>query len=139
MIDLSGRCAVVTGGSRGIGRAIVVRLGEQGADVVFSYRGNATAAADTVAAVEALGRKAIAHQGDVADPASAESLVKAALEAFGKVDILVNNAGITRDDLIMRMSVDAWREVLETNLFGAFYTTKAVTPVRQTTRRPRLD
>jgi 3-oxoacyl-[acyl-carrier protein] reductase len=127
MIDLSGRCAVVTGGSRGIGRAIVVRLGEQGADVVFSYRGNATAAADTVAAVEALGRKAIAHQGDVADPASAESLVKAALEAFGKVDILVNNAGITRDDLIMRMSVDAWREVLETNLFGAFYTTKAVT------------
>jgi len=127
MIDLSGRCAVVTGGSRGIGRAIVVRLAEQGADVVFSYRGNATAAADTVAAVEALGRKAIAHQGDVADPASAESLVKAALEAFGKVDILVNNAGITRDDLIMRMSVDAWREVLETNLFGAFYTTKAVT------------
>ena len=127
MIDLSGRCAVVTGGSRGIGRAIVVRLAEQGADVVFSYRGNATAAADTVAAVEALGRKAIAHRGDVADPASAESLVKAALEAFGKVDILVNNAGITRDDLIMRMSVDAWREVLETNLFGAFYTTKAVT------------
>jgi 3-oxoacyl-[acyl-carrier protein] reductase len=127
MIDLSGRCAVVTGGSRGIGRAIVVRLAEQGADVVFSYRDNATAAADTVAAVEALGRKAIAHQGDVADPASAESLVKAALEAFGKVDILVNNAGITRDDLIMRMSVDAWREVLETNLFGAFYTTKAVT------------
>src|ERR1039457_3496149 len=99
MIDLSGRCAVVTGGSRGIGRAIVVRLAEQGADVVFSYRGNATAAAGTVAAVGALGRKAIAHPGDVADPASAESLVKAALDAFGKVDILVNNAGITRDDL----------------------------------------
>jgi len=127
MIDLTGRSAVVTGGSRGIGRAIVLRLAEQGADIVFSYRGNATAAADTVVAVESKDRRAIAHQGDVADPATADSLVKAALAAFGKVDILVNNAGITRDDLIMRMSVDAWREVLETNLFGAFYAIKAVT------------
>jgi 3-oxoacyl-[acyl-carrier protein] reductase len=127
MIDLTGRSAVVTGGSRGIGRAIVLRLAGQGADVTFSYRGNAAAAAETAAAVAALGRRAIAQQGDVTDPAAAEALVKAALEAHGKVDILVNNAGITRDDLIMRMSVDAWREVLETNLFGAFYTTKAVT------------
>ena len=127
MIDLSGKSAVVTGGSRGIGRAIVLRLATQGADVTFSYRGNAEAAAEVVAGVEALGRKGIAHQGDATDPAAAESLVKAALEAFGKVDILVNNAGITRDDLIMRMSVDAWREVLETNLFGAFYAIKAVT------------
>src|SRR3990170_1208842 len=93
MIDLSGKSAVVTGGSRGIGRAIALRLARQGAD----------------------------------DPQAAEALVKSALEAFGKVDILVNNAGITRDDLIMRMSLDAWREVLETNLFGAFYMTKAVT------------
>jgi len=127
MIDLTGRSAVVTGGSRGIGRAIVLRLATQGADVTFSYRGNAVAAEETVAGVAALGRRAIAVQGDVVDPATAEGLVKTALEAFGKVDILVNNAGITRDDLIMRMSVDAWREVLETNLFGAFYTTKAVT------------
>ena len=127
MIDLSGKSAVVTGGSRGIGRAIVLRLAGQGADITFSYRGNAAAAAEVVAAVEALGRRAIAQQGDAVDPASAEALVKAALEAYGKVDILVNNAGITRDDLIMRMSVDAWREVLETNLFGAFYATKAVT------------
>ena len=127
MIDLTGRSAVVTGGSRGIGRAIVLRLAGQGADVTFSYRGNAAAAAETAAAVAALGRRAIAQQGDVTDPAAAEALVKAALEAHGKVDILVNNAGITRDDLIMRMSVDAWREVLETNLFGAFYATKAVT------------
>jgi 3-oxoacyl-[acyl-carrier protein] reductase len=138
MIDLSGRTAVVTGGSRGIGRAIVVRLAEQGADVVFSYRGNAAAAAETVAAVEALGRKAIAFQGDVTDPASAEGLVKTALDAFGKVDILVNNAGITRDDLIMRMSVDAWREVLETNLFGAFYATKAVTRPMLKAKRGRI-
>ncbi len=127
MIDLSGKSAVVTGGSRGIGRAIVLRLAGQGADVAFSYRGNAAAAAEVVAAVEALGRRAIAVQGDAVDPASAEALVKAALEAFGKVDILVNNAGITHDDLIMRMSLEAWREVLETNLFGAFYATKAVT------------
>ena len=127
MIDLSGKSAVVTGGSRGIGRAIVLRLAGQGADVTFSYRGNAAAAAEVVAAVEALGRRAIGVQGDAVDPASADGLVKAALEAFGKVDILVNNAGITRDDLIMRMSVDAWREVLETNLFGAFYAIKAVT------------
>jgi len=127
MIDLSGRSAVVTGGSRGIGRAIVLRLATQGADITFSYRGNTAAAEETVAAVTALGRRAIAFQGDAVDPATADGLVKAALEAFGKVDILVNNAGITRDDLIMRMSVDAWREVLETNLFGAFYATKAVT------------
>ena len=127
MIDLSGKHAVVTGGSRGIGRAIVLRLATQGADVAFSYRGNQAAAQETAAAVEAIGRRAIAIQGDVTDPASAEALVAAALAAFGSVDILVNNAGVTRDDLIMRMSLDAWREVLETNLFGAFYTTKAVT------------
>ncbi|HZL32704.1 MAG TPA: SDR family NAD(P)-dependent oxidoreductase, partial [Verrucomicrobiae bacterium] len=87
MIDLTGRSAVVTGGSRGIGRAIVLRLAGQGADVTFSYRGNAAAAAETAAAVAALGRRAIAQQGDVTDPAAAEALVKAALEAHGKVDI----------------------------------------------------
>jgi 3-oxoacyl-[acyl-carrier protein] reductase len=126
MIDLSGKSAVVTGGSRGIGRAIVLRLAEQGADVAFSYRGNTEAAESTVREVETKGRKAISVQGDVTDPAAAETLVKQAIEAFGKVDILVNNAGITRDDLIMRMDLDAWREVLETNLFGAFYAIKAV-------------
>jgi 3-oxoacyl-[acyl-carrier protein] reductase len=127
MIDLSGKAAVVTGGSRGIGRAIVLRLATQGADIAFSYRGNAEAAADTASAVEALGRRALVVQADVKDPAAAETLVKATLDAYGKVDILVNNAGITRDDLIMRMSLDDWRSVLETNLFGAFYAIKAVT------------
>jgi 3-oxoacyl-[acyl-carrier protein] reductase len=127
VIDLSGKAAVVTGGSRGIGRAIALRLARQGADVAFSYRGNQAAADEAVREVEALGHKAVAVQGDATDPASAEALVKAALEAFGKVDILVNNAGITRDDLIMRMTSDMWREVLETNLFGAFYAIKAVT------------
>ena len=127
MIDLSGKSAVVTGGSRGIGRAIVLRLAAQGADVAFSYRGNEAAAKETAGEVEKLGRKAVPLQGDATDPAAAEALVKAALDAFGKVDILVNNAGITRDDLIMRMTTEAWREVLETNLFGAFYAIKAVT------------
>ncbi|MGH2406939.1 MAG: 3-oxoacyl-[acyl-carrier-protein] reductase [Candidatus Limnocylindrales bacterium] len=127
MIDLSGRAAVVTGGSRGIGRAVALRLAEQGADVCVSYQGNTAGAAEVTTAVEGLGRRALAVQGDVRDPAAADALVKAALEAFGKVDILVNNAGITRDDLIMRMSLDDWRDVLETNLFGAFYATKAAT------------
>ena len=127
MIDLAGKSAVVTGGSRGIGRAIVLRLAQQGADVAFSYRGNEAAAKETAAAVETLGRKALPVQGDVSQPEAAGALVKAALEAFGKVDILVNNAGITRDDLIMRMSIEDFRVVLETNLFGAFYAIKAVT------------
>jgi 3-oxoacyl-[acyl-carrier protein] reductase len=127
MIDLSGKSAIVTGGSRGIGRAIVLRLAEQGADVCFSFRGNAAAAEEVVGEVARHGRQAVAHQADVTDPQAAEGLVKAALDAFGKVDILVNNAGITRDDLIMRMTPETWREVLETNLFGAFYMLKAVT------------
>jgi 3-oxoacyl-[acyl-carrier protein] reductase len=127
VIDLTGRSALVTGGSRGIGRAIALRLAKQGADVAFSYRGNEQAAGLTVGDIEALGRKAIAIQADASQPAAADGLVKGVLEAFGTIDILVNNAGITRDDLIMRMSVEAFREVLETNLFGAFYMTKAVT------------
>ena len=141
MIDLTGKSAVVTGGSRGIGRAIVLRLAAQGADVAFSYRGNAAptpmghgsgpgrpgAPGEVVEAVRAIGREALPVQGDVSDPAVADALIKAALEAFGKVDILVNNAGITRDDLIMRMSVEAWQDVINTNLSGAFYAIKAVT------------
>jgi 3-oxoacyl-[acyl-carrier protein] reductase len=117
----------VTGGSRGIGRAIVLRLAAQGADVAFSYRGNAAAAEETARAVRALDRLALPVQGDVSLPEAADTLIKAALEAFGKVDILVNNAGITRDDLIMRMSVEAWQDVINTNLSGAFYAIKAVT------------
>ncbi len=127
MIDLTGKSALVTGGSRGIGKAIALRLAGQGADIAFSYKGNAGAAKETSGEIEAIGRKALAIQGDVRNPESAESVVKAALETFGKIDVLVNNAGITRDDLIMRMTPEAWRDVLETNLFGAFWMTKAVT------------
>jgi 3-oxoacyl-[acyl-carrier protein] reductase len=127
MIDLTGKSALVTGGSRGIGKAIVLRLATQGADVAFSYRGNQAAAEATAAEVEALGRRALAVQADAKSQEGAEGLVKAVLEAFGKVDILVNNAGITRDDLIMRMKPEDWTDVLETNLFGAFYALKACT------------
>jgi 3-oxoacyl-[acyl-carrier protein] reductase len=127
MIDLNGKTALVTGGSRGIGRAIVTRLATQGADVAFTYRGNAAAAAEAVAIVEGLGRRALAIQGDASQADVADTVVKTVIEAFGKLDILVNNAGVTRDDLIMRMSVEAWREVIDTNLSGAFFMIKAVT------------
>jgi 3-oxoacyl-[acyl-carrier protein] reductase len=127
MIDLAGRVALVTGGSRGIGRAVALRLAQQGADVCFSFRGDAEAAARTEGDIVALGRRALAVQADVAQPDSAGTLVSTALERLGRLDILVNNAGITRDDLIMRMSPQAWQEVIGTNLSGAFYTIKAVT------------
>jgi 3-oxoacyl-[acyl-carrier protein] reductase len=127
VIDLTGKAALVTGGSRGIGRAIALRLAEQGADVAFSYRGNEAAAKETAAAIEGFGGKAVMIQADHSQPEAGDIVVKAALEAFGKVDILVNNAGITRDDLIMRMSLEAWQSVIDTNLSGAFHAIKAVT------------
>jgi len=127
MIDLTGKVALVTGGSRGIGKAIALRLATQGADVAFSFKGNQAAADLCTGELEGLGRRALAVQADARDQESAEALVKQVLEAFGKVDILVNNAGITRDDLIMRMKPEDWTDVLETNLFGAFYALKAVT------------
>ena len=126
MIDLTGKVAIVTGGSRGIGRAIVLRLAQQGADIAFMDRGSPEVAAQTRADVEALGRRAIFFAGDVTVPESCAAFVQTALDAYGKVDILVNNAGITRDDLVMRMGIDEWKAVLEVNLFGAFYCTKAV-------------
>jgi 3-oxoacyl-[acyl-carrier protein] reductase len=127
MIDLAGKSAVITGGSRGIGKAIALRLAEQGADICFSFRGNEDAAKATVSEIQAKGRRALSVQADVTQPEAAEELIKTALDAHEKVDILVNNAGITRDDLIMRMKPEDWRDVLETNLFGAFWTLKAVT------------
>ena len=126
MLDLTGKTALVTGGSRGIGRAIVLRLAQQGADIAFMDRGAPETAAQTKADVEAIGRRAVFFAGDVTDPEACMAFVQAAIEAFGKVDILVNNAGITRDDLVMRMGIDEWKMVLEVNLFGAFYCTKAV-------------
>ena len=120
-MTLEGKTALVTGGSRGIGRAIVTELRAKGANVVFSYAGNAAAARETADATGAL-----AVQADAADPAGAKALADAALAAFGRVDILVNNAGITRDGLLMTMKEEAFDAVLDTNLKGAFLTMKAV-------------
>jgi 3-oxoacyl-[acyl-carrier protein] reductase len=125
MIDLTGKSALVTGGARGIGKAICLKLAAQGADIAFVDAGRPEVAEATVAEIQALGRKAIFIPANVTDPESCDKAVKTAVETFGKIDILVNNAGITRDDLIMRMPIDDWKLVLEVNLFGAFYMIKA--------------
>jgi 3-oxoacyl-[acyl-carrier protein] reductase len=126
LLDLSGRVAIVTGGSRGIGRAIAERLAGSGAAVVVNYRGNAAAAEATVATITAAGGTAIAIQGDVSQPEDVEHLVKTTLERFGRIDILVNNAGITRDTLLLRMKESDFDEVIATNLRGVFLCTRAV-------------
>ncbi|MBI3976558.1 MAG: 3-oxoacyl-[acyl-carrier-protein] reductase [Chloroflexi bacterium] len=121
----TGRVALVTGASRGIGRAIAEQLGRNGAGVVVNYRGNAEAAAAVVAAIEAKGGRAVALAADVGQPAEAEALVRQALAAFGRLDILVNNAGITRDQLLLRLSEADWDAVLDTNLKAAYVCTRA--------------
>lgn len=124
-MDLTGKTAIVTGGSRGIGRAICIELARRGANVVFSYAGNAAAADETLKLVEAEGVAARSVKGDVTSADSAKELVEAARE-LGGVDILVNNAGITRDKLTARMSEEDFDAVIATNLKGAFLMTKAV-------------
>ena len=125
MGDLEGRVALVTGGSRGIGRAICIELGSRGAKVAVNYKANAALAEEVVAAIAAAGGEAAAVGGDISDPESAGNLVKATIDRFGGLDILVNNAGITRDGLLMRMSEDDWDTVHNTNLRGTFLVTKA--------------
>ena len=105
---------------------MLFRSAEAGADVLITYKGNAAAADAVVAEIAAKGRTGVSLKADAADPDSAAAVVAQAMERFGKVDLLVNNAGITRDTLIMRMTAEQWREVLDTNLSGAFYMTKAV-------------
>lgn len=122
---LGGRVAIVTGASRGIGRAIASLLAKQGAMVVANYHQSAEAAELLVAEINHAGGKALAFQADVSDNEQAQRLVKAALEGFGGLDILVNNAGITRDMLIMMMSESDWDEVIETNLKSTFNCSKA--------------
>lgn len=125
-MTLAGKVALVTGGSRGIGRAIAVTLAKHGADVAINYAGNTAAAEDVKAEIEAMGRKAILCQCSVADSEAVASMVKDVVKELGRLDILVNNAGITRDGLIMRMKDDDWDAVLATNLKGVFNCSKAV-------------
>ncbi len=123
---LGEKVAIVTGSSRGIGRAIALRLADQGANVVVNYSGSAAAAMEVVEAIQTKGRQAIAVRADVGNPEEAENLIKTTLDTFGKVDILVNNAGVTRDGLLMRMKEADWDAVLDTNLKGVYLCTKAV-------------
>lgn len=123
---LNGKTALVTGASRGIGRAIAIALAEAGADVAVNYAGSEAAAEETVQRIEALGRKAFKVKANVGNAAEADEMVRAVLEQFGKLDILVNNAGITRDNLIMRMKEEEFDQVIETNLKGVFNCIKAV-------------
>ena len=137
-MNFTGKTAVVTGGSRGIGRAICLELARGGANVMLCYAGNEEAALDTVAACEALGAKAAAMRCDVSKTDEVKALVDAALQQFGAVHILVNNAGITRDGLLMTMKEDAWDQVLDTNLKGAFLTMKAVARTMMKQRYGRI-
>ena len=117
-MSFTGRTAVVTGGSRGIGRAICLELARRGANVVFSYAGNTAAAEATRKELEALGVQTRAVQGSVADPAAVKTLIDTAVKELGSLDILVNNAGITRDNLAMMLKEEDFDAVIETNLKG---------------------
>ena len=135
---LAGRSAIVTGAARGIGRAIALELARAGANLVVTYRGSAEAAQATAEAVRALGVTCHLEQLDVRDAADVDRVVKAATEALGSVDILVNNAGVTDDNLVLRMSEEAWNNVLETNLRGTFLMSKAVVRGMVRARRGRI-
>ncbi|HEX9436860.1 MAG TPA: 3-oxoacyl-ACP reductase family protein [Candidatus Limnocylindria bacterium] len=127
--DLDGRVAIVTGGSKGIGRAIVIELARRGADVVFTYRSDDDGARETVAASEEAGRRALAQRVDARDPGAASVVTGACTDAFKRLDILVNNAGIARDAVVWKMTDEAWCEVLETDLTACFRMIRAAVPV----------
>jgi 3-oxoacyl-[acyl-carrier protein] reductase len=132
------KVAVVTGASRGIGRAIALRLASEGAKVVVNYRGNQEAADHVVEAIRAGGGEAIAVQADVSQFKEAMQLIDTAKETFGRVDVLVNNAGTTRDTLLMRMTEEEWDLVIDTNLKGTFNCTKAVSRLMMRQRGGRI-
>ena len=135
---LDGKVALVTGASRGIGRAIALKLAAEGAKVAINYAGNTAKAEEVKAEIEKNGGEAILVQADVADSAAVEAMVNATVEAFGQIDILVNNAGITRDGLMMRMKDEDFDAVINTNLKGVFYCTKLVSKLMMNKRSGRI-
>ena len=135
---LDGKVALVTGASRGIGRAIALRLASEGARVAINYAGSTAKAEAVKAEIEQNGGEAILVQADVSDSASVDAMVAKVVEAFGQIDILVNNAGITRDGLMMRMKDEDFDAVINTNLKGVFYCTKVVSKLMMKKRSGRI-
>ena len=135
---LDGKCALVTGASRGIGRAVALKLASEGAKVALNFAGNEAAAEAVKQEIEAAGGEAILVKANVADEAAVQEMVQKTTDAFGRIDILVNNAGITRDGLLARMKEEDWDAVLSTNLKGVFLTTKAVAKVMMKQRAGRI-
>jgi 3-oxoacyl-[acyl-carrier protein] reductase len=126
---LKGKCAVVTGGGRGIGKAIALKLAQQGANIVVNYRNSEKEAEELVSAIENIGGTALAVKADVSKFDEAETLIKSAQEKFGSVDILVNNAGITKDNLMLRMKEEDFDSVISVNLKGCFNCIKHVSSI----------
>ena len=135
---LANKTALVTGASRGIGRATAIELAKAGAKVAVNYAGNRAAAEEVVAQIQAAGGQAFMVQADVGDAVAVDAMVKSVVEQFGSIDILVNNAGITRDNLIMRMKEEDWDAVIHTNLKGIFNCTKVVTKLMMKQRYGRI-
>lgn len=135
---LDGKVALVTGASRGIGRAIALRLASEGAKVAINYAGNQQAAEEVKHEIESAGGEVLLVKANVADAQAVEAMVASVVEAFGTIDILVNNAGITRDGLLMRMQDEDFDAVIDTNLKGVFYCTKAVAKLMMKKRTGRI-
>ena len=135
---LDGKCALVTGASRGIGRAVALKLASEGAKVALNFAGNEAAANAVCEEIKSAGGQAILFKADVSDEAAVQQMVQTVAEAFGRIDILVNNAGITRDGLLARMKEEDWDAVLSTNLKGVFLTTKAATKLMMKQRAGRI-
>lgn len=129
---------MITGGSRGIGKAIALALAAEGAAVVVNYAASSQAAEEIVATITGEGGKAIALQADVSQPDQVDALVKATLDQFGRIDVWVNNAGITRDTLLLRMKLEDWQAVINLNLTGVFLGTKAASKVMLKQRSGRI-